>query len=54
MLSLSVNRHNPAQPLYARHGFTDAHLAAPTDRSVTLLKTLLASSSQEVALRDDR
>jgi ribosomal protein S18 acetylase RimI-like enzyme len=47
-LSLSVSRSNPAQRLYARHGFADAHLAAPTDRSVTLLKTLVApSSSQE-------
>ncbi len=36
------------QRLYARHGFEDAHLSAPTDPSVTMLKTLVAPSpSQE-------
>jgi ribosomal protein S18 acetylase RimI-like enzyme len=47
-VSLSVARRNPAQHLYARHGFEDAYLAAPTDSSVTLLKTLVVPSpSQE-------
>src|SRR5262249_16910682 len=47
-LSLSVARRNPAQHLYPRHGFEDAHRSAPTDSSVTLLKTLVPpSTSQE-------
>jgi ribosomal protein S18 acetylase RimI-like enzyme len=44
-LSLSVDRGNPAQYLYARHGFEDAQLSAPTDTSVTLLKALVVFPS---------
>jgi ribosomal protein S18 acetylase RimI-like enzyme len=46
-LSLSVDRGNPAQHLYARHGFADAHLSAPTDTSVTLLNALVACPSSQ-------
>lgn len=38
-LSLSVNRHNPARRLYARHHFRDAGISLPADSSVTLLKS---------------
>ena len=36
-LSLSVNRTNPALRLYVRHGFVDAGLSEPSDRSVTMV-----------------
>ena len=36
-LSLSVDRRNPAQRLYARYGFRDAGLSDPSDTSVTMI-----------------
>ena len=39
-LSLSVKRANPARHLYTRRGFRDAQRSAPTDDSLTMLKSL--------------
>ncbi len=38
-LSLSVDRRNPAQRLYARHGFRDAGISDPSDTGLTMIVT---------------
>jgi GNAT superfamily N-acetyltransferase len=39
-LSLSVDRQNPAQRLYLRHGYVDARVSSPDDTSLTMVASL--------------